>query len=105
MYALVTLWHVPDARSDRPWPDHGQSCMPLFQESPGLIDGYWTFEHSNGKSFGFTLFDTAEHAHELKRAIENFVEEKEEPKVQLEMIRVQEIVARVPARSASIAAS
>ena len=38
----------------------------------------------------------AEHAHDLKNAIESHMDSREHTKVQLELIRVQEIVAHMP---------
>jgi hypothetical protein len=71
--------------------------VDLIRESPGFVESYWTYEHSNGKSMGFTLLDTSEHAHDLRNAVESRIEDHMEwdqpPRFQLEMIRVQEITA------------
>jgi hypothetical protein len=98
MYALVSWWQLPETRSRESLPELEPAIVPLVRESPGFVESYWTYERSNGKSVGFTLLDTPEHAHDLKNAIECHMESREHPAALLEMIRVQEIVAHVPAR-------
>jgi hypothetical protein len=101
MFALVSLWQLPEASLDQPLPELEQRSVALVMHSPGVIEGFWTYERANGKSVGFTLLDTAEHARDLKNAIESHVEAQDHLGVQLEMIRVQEIVIRLAAESAS----
>jgi hypothetical protein len=102
MYALVSWWQLPETGCGDSLPQLEPAIVPLLRESPGFVEGYWTYERSNGKSVGFTLLDTAEHAHDLKNAIETHMESQERPAAQLEMIRVQEIVTHLPAaRSAA----
>jgi hypothetical protein len=103
MYALVTLWQLPEAPFDGLPPQPEQAIVSLFRQSPGFVEGYWTYERANGKSIGFILLETADHAHDLKNALESRMEGQDNLGVQLEMIRVQEIVAYVPADGASVA--
>lgn len=97
MHALVSWWQLPETcRGGSPL-DFDPPMVDLIRESPGFMESYWTYERSNGKSVGFTLLDTAEHAHDLRNAIESHVERHIEgnvqPRIRLEMIRVHEITA------------
>ncbi|MGI8826619.1 MAG: hypothetical protein ACR2JC_13405 [Chloroflexota bacterium] len=96
MYALVSLWQLSDAYSGELMLQLEHPIVPFVRQSPGFVEGYWTHERSNGKSFGFMLLDAAEHAYDLKDAIESHMEGQDHPRAQLEMIRVQEIVAHEP---------
>jgi len=94
VYALVTLWQLAELPAgDRP-PEPEGSVVSMVRSSPGFIEGFWTFERGNGKSFGFIILETADHARDLKNAIEYRMETERTDGLQLEMIRVQEIVNR-----------
>jgi hypothetical protein len=95
VHALVSWWQLPENHANRSLPELEPLIVALVRRAPGFIDGYWTFERVNCKSVGFTLLDTAEHAHDLRNAIESHVDSREQATVQLEMIRVQEIVAHM----------
>jgi hypothetical protein len=84
---------------DEPPPKLEQPIVSLIRESPGFVEGYWTYESANGKSVGFCLLETAEHAHDLRNTIETHMEGRDHVGLELEMIRVQEIVAHVPSLS------
>ncbi len=97
MHALVSLWQLDEARFDELMEQLKQRIIPFVRQSPGFVEGYWTYDHANGKSGGFTVLDTADCALDLKNTVESQAETQSDPGVQLEMIRVQEIVAHVQA--------
>lgn len=99
MYALVSLWQLIQAHDDALLPQLEHPIGPLVRRSPGVVESYWTYEHANGKSVGFTLLDSAEHAHDLRNALESQMEAQDHLSIHLEMTRVQEVVAHVPAES------
>jgi hypothetical protein len=96
MFALVSLWQLPDTPRGAPDPPLHLPGAPLVRESPGYLEGYWTYERGNGKCVGFALLDSAQHAHDLRDAIESFMENQEHPAIQLEIIRVHEIMGIAP---------
>jgi hypothetical protein len=97
------MWQLPEAPFDGLPPQLEQAIVSLVRQSPGFVESYWTCERANGKSIGFMLLETADHAHDLKNAIESRMEGQDSLSVHLEMIRVQEILAYVPADGASVA--
>ena len=105
MHAVLSWWQLPEVRRDESVLKLEPSIEMLVERSPGFIEGYWTHERTRGKSVGFSLLDTAEHAHDLRNAVETHMESREHSAVQLEMIRVQEIIAHVICTSGPSAAS
>lgn len=101
MYAVVSLWQLLEAHDDGTLPQLEHPIGPLVRRCPGYLQSYWTYEHANGKSVGFTLLDTAEHAQDLKHALKRHMEARDYSGIHLEMIRVQEIVAYVLAEARS----
>lgn len=99
MYALVSLWQLDDARYEEQQAGLRERIIPFVRQSPGFVEGYWTYNRSNGKSAGFTVLDTAEHAHDLKNAVESQAEDQHDAGVQLELIWIQEIMAHVKGES------
>jgi hypothetical protein len=99
VHALVSLWQWTEIPGDELPPELERSIASLVRQSPGYAEGYWTYERANGKSIGFVLLETAEQAHDLKNAIESHMEVQGQRGIRLEMIRVQEIVTHLPARS------
>lgn len=96
LFALVSWWQLPDDTEHQSVIELAPSIGPIARRAPGFREGYWTYEPQNGKSVGFMLVDSAEDAYDLRNALENHMEAQDDPAVQLEMIRVQEVVARVP---------
>lgn len=99
MYALVSLWQLPEVPWDELQPQLDQEIVSFARQSPGVVAGYWTYERTNGKSVGFVLLETAEQAHDLKNAIERYIEEQDHSSIHLEMLRVQAIVKQVSPES------
>jgi hypothetical protein len=97
MYALVSLWQLPEAPYDEPQSPLDHRIVRFAQQAPGFVEGYWSYERVNGKSVGFILVDTAEHARALRDAMENRMDEDDHPSIRLEMIRVQEVMTHVSA--------
>jgi hypothetical protein len=95
LYALISLWQMPEEPEGRLQPLIGGSAASVIDSSPGVIEGYWTFEPSNGKSVGLVLLETASQAYDLRNALEHLMEERNEGGFELELIRVQEVVARL----------
>jgi hypothetical protein len=102
MYALVSWWQLPEGGHDEPMLEREPTIIPLVRDFPGFVESYWTYERSNAKSVGFTLIDTAEHAHDLKNAIETLMETQDQTTIRLEMIRVQEILSHVIVRPTKV---
>jgi hypothetical protein len=71
MYALVSLWQLPDGPWDELQPQVDQEILSFARQAPGVVAGYWTYERTTSKSVGFILLKTAEQAHYLKSAIES----------------------------------
>lgn len=94
-YALVSWWQLPESGSAESVAQLVPGIVPLTQEAPGFLEGFWTYEPSNGKSVAFMLLDTPESAYDLRSGIELHMERQEDSAVRLEMIRVQEVVLRV----------
>ncbi len=94
MYALVGMWQWRDVDGELSRQPH-QGLTALLRESPGFAGGFWTYERANGKSIGFLLLDSADHAHDLKNAIESHMEGEDSPGLRLEMLRVQEVMTQV----------
>ena len=97
MYALVSLWQLPNVPWDELLPQVDQEIVTFARQAPGVVAGYWTYERTTSKSVGFILLETAEQAHDLKSAIESHMERQDHPGIQLEMVRVQEIVNQLSA--------
>ncbi len=94
-YALFSWWQLPGSARDKSLAVLLPEIVPLIRGAGGFLEGFWTYEPSNGKSVGFMLLDTAESAYELRNGIERHMEGQEGSAVRLEMIRVQEVVLRV----------
>jgi hypothetical protein len=92
MYAVVSLWQLREDLADGALPE---ALVRQVRQAPGVVAGYWTYERSNGKSFGFTVVDGSDNAHELRRAIERHAETASAPGPLLEMVRVQRIVSEI----------
>lgn len=93
MYALVSLWQLDESRHEEQQRTLRERIFPGVRQLPGFVEGYWTYNHNNGKSAGFAVFDTADRAHEQKNAIECQAEEQKQAGVQFELVWVQEIIA------------
>ena len=94
MYALVSLWQMPDQPRNRLLDEIEERIAALMAPVHGVLDAYWTYEPTNGKSVAFILLETADQAYDLRNAFERRIESTDAPRIELEMIRVQEIVAR-----------
>ena len=90
MYALVTWWQLAELAEHKPSPP---AVSHLVENSAGLLKAYWTYDRASGKSFGFTLLDSAEHALDLRNAIESHMESHRDSTERLELARVQEILS------------
>jgi hypothetical protein len=89
MYALVTLWQLPDGRVEDTLPE---PVIRRARRAPGFLADYWTHEAGNGKSFGFMVLDSAAHARELCAALEHEIDVGSQSAARLEMSRVQRII-------------
>jgi hypothetical protein len=102
VYAIVSWWQLPENSLDGSLVELEPAIVPLARQASGFCECFWTFEPSNRKSVGFMLMDTVEGAHDLKNAIESYMEGRGHSAAQLEMIRVQKIVTHVTATPVSI---
>jgi hypothetical protein len=89
MYALVTLWQLSEGPPEEALPE---AVIRRARRAPGFIADFWTHERGNGKSFGIMVLDSADHAYELRFALEGDVEGEQHHGARLEMSRVQRIV-------------
>lgn len=101
MYLLISLWQMPEEPWGRLQPLMEGGIVSEIDRAPGVIEGYWTFEPFNGKSIGLVLLHTADQAYDLRNALEHLMEEQLEEGVELEMIRVQEVMVSLTSESNS----
>jgi hypothetical protein len=102
VYALVSLWQMPEEPWNELRPAIEGGIGMLIGRTPGVIDGYWTYEPANSKAIAFILLETADHAYDLRNALEGHMEMSEQGGIDLELIRVQEIVAHLAVEGRSI---
>lgn len=89
MYALVSLWQLPEGDADGRLPG---PAVHQATQAPGFVVGFWTYERANGKAFGFMLLDSIDHAQDLRIAMELDADAHGGKGAQLEMVRVQELI-------------
>ena len=97
MYALVSLCQLDETRPAESRARLERGVVLFVRQSPGFVGGFWTYERATGKSIGFALFDSVDHARDLRDVLERYIATQHEWAIQLEMNRVQEIVAHEPA--------
>lgn len=93
MYALVSLCQLDETRPAESRARLERGVAVFVRQSPGFVGGFWTYERATGKSIGFTIFDSVDHARDLRDALDLYLAAQHQSAIQLEMNRVQEIVA------------
>jgi hypothetical protein len=104
VYALLALWQLPEEPWDHLLPQLEAGLTPLISGAAGVVEGYWTYEPANGKSVALVLLETADHAYDLRNTLERHMESGREPAIELEMLRVQRVMARLETRDGTASA-
>lgn len=95
MYGLMTQWQADESQFEYLVEGLRAQIIPMVQSAPGFIEGFWGWDHTNGKTYDLVLFDTEEHARALKEQVE--AEPEPDAPIRFEVARVVEITADVTA--------
>lgn len=105
MYALMSQWQMDESRFDELVPVLHARIIPMVEQTPGFIEGYWAWDHSNGKTADLIAYETEEQARALKSFIERDSQEHPVEGVRFEAARVLELIGHARKEAPAGAAS
>ena len=95
MYAAVGVWNMEAANWEEQQRALHEEIVPLVQQSPGFVSGYWMADRAAGKTYTTIIFEDEEAAQRFKEFVlgEAREERREEAGVGNESFVIVEVLA------------
>ncbi len=94
MYAVAGTWTMDPSRADEQQRELHERIVPMVRQIPGFVGGYWTYNPTTGKSYGFTILESEEAATAFLEFVRRDGERGRDYGVQLDTIGLAEVVAK-----------
>jgi hypothetical protein len=95
MYAAVGVWNMEAGNWEEQQRALHEEIVPLVQQSPGFVSGYWMADRAAGKTYTTIVFEDEEAAQRFKEFVfgEAREERREEAGVGNESFVIAEVLA------------
>ena len=95
MYAAVGVWNMEADNWEEQQRALHEEIVPLVQQSPGFVSGYWMADRAAGKTYTTIIFEDEEAAQRFKEFVlgEAREERREEAGVGNESFVIVEVLA------------
>jgi hypothetical protein len=81
-------------RADEQLRELREHVVPTVREFRGFVSGYWTYNLTTGKLYGFVILESEEAAQALLESTERAIGRGTDSGVQLDAIGLAEVVAK-----------
>ena len=93
MYAVVGVWSMDESRHEEQQRALHERIVPLTEEQPGFVSGYWMRDAETGKSHTAVVFDDEASAAGFKKFVEGRSQEAAAAGVTADFFALVEVVA------------
>ena len=95
MYAAVGVWNMEAGNWEEQQRALHEEIVPLVQQNPGFVSGYWMADRAAGKTYTTIVFEDEEATQRFKEFVsgEAREERREEARVGNESFVIAEVLA------------
>lgn len=101
MYALVTVWTIPEGRREELLRGLNGQVVPRISKLPGFVAGYWNRDPVTRKAHGLTVFDNEVEARRLKEYIQGDAKNAAQAGMTCDSLAIVEVLASATAGRSS----